>query len=146
MSFGIAVIVIAVVALFLANFQAQTYSSTVAGVIWNGSAGNTTLLVEGGIGSYTVYNDSSEGLTLTEGTHFSLDQTTGLLYVYSNQTSTNMCNYTYSATTNTTYVVIKGLSAMTTFADWFVVIVIVIVSVIILGIVLLLQKLGGGKA
>lgn len=47
---------------------------------------------------------------------------------------------------NATYVFNKGLTALTTFADWFVVIIIVVVSVIILALVMLLRGMGGGKS
>ena len=47
---------------------------------------------------------------------------------------------------NATYVFNQGLSAMTTFSDWFVVIIIVVVSVIILALVMLLRGMGGGKS
>lgn len=143
MSVGVAIIVVGVVALFLGQFLPATYQTATAGVIWNGSAGNTTLTVQGGLGGVTVYNDSSQGLTLAEGEHYTL--TAGLLYVFSNATSTNMANYTYSAYTNATSVISSGQTAMRTFADWFVVIIIVVVSVIILSLVMLLKHLGGGK-
>lgn len=47
--------------------------------------------------------------------------------------------------TNATYVINKGLDAMTSFADWFAIIVVVVVSVIILAIVLLLRNAAGGR-
>lgn len=47
---------------------------------------------------------------------------------------------------NASYVFNKGLEAMTTFSDWFVVIIIVVVSVIILALVMLLRGMGGGKS
>lgn len=46
---------------------------------------------------------------------------------------------------NATYVLGKGLAAMTSFADWFAIIVVVVVSVIILAIVLLLRGAAGGR-
>ena len=47
---------------------------------------------------------------------------------------------------NATYVLTKGLAAMSSFADWFSIIVIVVVAVIILALVMLLRGRGGGGA
>jgi hypothetical protein len=146
MSVGAAIILVAVVSMILTNFTSSTYLATPAGVIWDGTAGNTTLTVQGGLVSYTVYNDSAAALVLTEGANYSVNGATGLLYVYSGQTSTNMCNYTYDAYTDATSVVSSGMSANKLFADWFSIIVIVVVSVIIIGIVMLLRTAGGGSA
>lgn len=46
---------------------------------------------------------------------------------------------------NATYVLGKGLTAMSTFADWFVIMVIVVVSVIVIGLVMLLGR-GQGRS
>lgn len=50
---------------------------------------------------------------------------------------------TGSTNANFTYVVGKGLTALTSFADWFAIIVIVVVAVIILALVMMLRGRGG---
>lgn len=44
---------------------------------------------------------------------------------------------------NASYVLQKGLSAMTTFADWFSIIIIVVVAVIVIGLVMMLGQRRG---
>ena len=50
-----------------------------------------------------------------------------------------------SSNGNFTYVVTAGLQALTSFADWFGIIVIVVVAVIILALVMMLGGGGGGR-
>lgn len=50
---------------------------------------------------------------------------------------------TASTNTNFTYIVGKGMTALTSFADWFQIIVIVVVAVIILALVMFLRGRGG---
>lgn len=154
----VAIVAVAVGAYMFSNILLQTYEETSATNEMHNSSGTvpetvSTTYCDGGIlGTTTidaidVVTDTRTRLTL-DGNYTELSTSACsyniTLVEYINETPDYYeFNYTYDRFTNATQVVFKGQTAMATFADWFVIMVVALVSVIVIGIVMMVGRFGG---
>lgn len=158
LSLGVAVIIISVVALVLGTMTPQTYQETaVTNETFNATSDPYTLTVSHASDSdfveltdATVYktsdylNSTSE---LADSAYNISDSEAGTIELSTSVDSGNEAiDYKYDEETTSTGILTKGKDAMSTFSDWFNIIVIVAVAAIILGLVMLFRgsSRGGG--
>jgi hypothetical protein len=165
LSIGLAIIIVAVMAMILSQMAPQTYveipivndsfsHSTLAGV--GANATNVTLTTVGyGMKSGTLIvrwysNTTLNTTTLTTGNYTLLSGINGIVEVEAisawNTSGDKIdFSYTYDDAGASTSTITAGLSALSVFGDWFGIIVIVAVAAIILGLVMLFRASASGS-
>lgn len=138
LSIGMGILVVAIVALILANVQTSSYTSTTTNATFYNE---TSVAVEGGITAYLVYNDTTRNDQLPT-TNYTFSTTNGTVLILDNtiknEAGPREIVWTRDAYTNATSVLSKGTIAIESLADWFNIIVVVVAAVIILGLVFLM--------
>jgi len=109
------------------------------------------LTVSHGLKSWAVYNDTTQAYGSLPATNYTINTTTGFLNVTDSdaRVGTESVNYMYSGDSNATSIVSKGLIAIGSFADWFIILIVVVIAVIVLALLQYLRGrggVGGGRA
>jgi len=148
---GIAVIILAVTSMVLANMQPNTYaSSSVDNETFNATSDPFTYTVSKAsdadfhqLTSVTCYESTSQS---TEQTCTILDAELGEVNVSGTVDSDDeSIDYDYEYEGAAFSTLGKGLDAMNTFADWFNILILVTVSAVILALVTMLKGSMGGR-
>lgn len=157
----IAIMTVVVGTLILAAMQPMTYRNVAVTNEYHNSTGTvpeTVTLTHCNNGLYgnavidKKDNDTNTvtrmGLT-TAGANYTVLSTATCMFnmtaaTYINETAdTYWFNYTYKTDTNATSVIRKGVLAMSSFADWFGILVIVFIAVIVISLVMMLGRQRG---
>jgi hypothetical protein len=152
LSIGVGIIIVAVVSLVLATMIPATYDENHLYSNYSFTANDTNLptIDHGDVSILAVYNNTEQtgmaGVLDTDWHYYANNNTLHLISADFKDNTAHpykSVQYTYTAYTNATSIVDEGLTALTSFADWFGIIVIVVVAVIILSLVMLLRGRGG---
>ena len=141
---GVAVIVVSIIALILAQMIPATYLDR---TVNNHTFDNTTTLSVGhALKSWSVYNDTTQLYAELPAANYTVYTNNGTLIMHQEDDyilGLESVNYVYNADSNATYTTNLGLAAVITISSWFSLVVIVVVAVIILSLVLMLRGRGG---
>lgn len=154
LSLGMAVIIIAVMALVLVTMAPSTrMQQFIDNETFASGTSNTTYLDQFGyegttIDTLYVYNNTQQNYAPVPATNYTYWSNNGTLELKDTPLRSNgqikTVDYYYTGWTNATYITYKGAAAVVSFADWFTIMVVIVVAVIILLLVMMVGRQTGG--
>lgn len=146
---GTAIIIVAIIALITTSMIPSSYMTLTNNNYTVYHPTNVTQIPNGNlITLYTVavFNTTAQTYAAVPATNYTYNSTNLTLQLL----DTGLMNspgrsvvFTYLASTNATAILSKGALALTSFADWFGILIVVVVAVIILGLIMFLRGRGG---